>query len=48
MTPAFGCTEGFEQLLLTDEIIFLVMAGDKGIPDSRHILRAEPEDFAMS
>ena len=25
---------------------FLVMAGDTGITDSRHILRAEPEDFA--
>jgi len=46
MTPAFGRTEGFEQFLLTNEIIFLVMAGDTGITDSRHILRAEPEDFA--
>jgi hypothetical protein len=34
---------GFEQFLLTNEIIFLVMAGDMGITD---ILRAEPEDFA--
>jgi len=46
MTPAFGCTEGFEQFLLTNEIIFLVMAGDTGITDSRHILGAEPKDFA--
>jgi hypothetical protein len=27
-------------------LIFLVMAGDTGITDNRHILRAEPEDFA--
>ena len=27
-------------------LIFLVMAGDTGITDSRHILGAEPEDFA--
>src|SRR5262249_2264165 len=28
------------------ELIFLVMAGDTGITDNRHILRAEPEEFA--
>jgi hypothetical protein len=39
--PAFGGAERFEQFLLTDEIVFLVVARHAGIADRRHALVAE-------
>jgi hypothetical protein len=44
--PAFGGAERFEQFLLTDEIVFLVVARHAGIADRRHALVAEAYDLA--
>jgi hypothetical protein len=44
--PAFGGAERFEQFLLTDEIVLLVVARHAGIADRRHVLVAEAHDLA--
>jgi hypothetical protein len=43
---AFGGAERFEQFLLTDEIVLLVVARHAGIADRRHALVAEACDLA--
>jgi hypothetical protein len=46
VAPALCGAEGFEQFLLPNQIGLLIVAGDAGVADRRHVLVAEAQDFA--